>query len=73
MLNYNYYNIDIANDIIACDLHMTITYTYYNLYTVTVYSKYSYPVYYDAVNSWQVSHTGHYIKEKVVWPVAMRD
>ena len=54
MLNYNYYNIDTANDIMACDPHVTIMYTYINytyVYTVTVYSKYCYPVYYDAVNS----------------------
>ena len=49
--NYNYYNIDTANDIIAHNPHVTYVYVY-NLYTVTVYSKYSYPVYY-AVNSRQ--------------------
>ena len=43
--NYNYYNIDTANDIIARDPHVTITYTYiiyiqlpYTLNTVTRYT-----------------------------------
>ena len=45
MPNYNYYNIDTANDIIARDPHVTIMYTYiiyiqlpYTLNTVTRYT-----------------------------------
>ena len=45
MLNYNYYYIDKANDIIACDPHMTITYNNmqlpYTLNTVTWYILYT--------------------------------
>ena len=43
MLDYNNYNIDTTNDIIACDPHVTITYMCIIYNTVTVYSKYSYP------------------------------